>query len=73
MDVAVVRIPDPDLYVLTVRGITRQRRVERMKSDFIATVSHELRTPITPIKGYAPLAAAGTMTPEKRTSVLRDH
>ena len=41
--------------ILTVHDETRERRVERMKTDFVATISHELRTPITPIKGYAHL------------------
>lgn len=41
--------------VVIVHDITKQRGVERLKSDFIATVSHELRTPVTPIKGYADL------------------
>lgn len=72
LEVSVALVADDALSVLTVRDITRQRRVERMKSDFIATVSHELRTPITPIKGYAQLLAGrwDRMTPEKRTSVL---
>jgi PAS domain S-box-containing protein len=58
--------------VVIVHDITRERQVERLKADFIATVSHELRTPITPIKGYADLLRrrGEAMTPEKRAECL---
>ncbi len=59
--------------VLTVHDETRERRVERMKSEFVATVSHELRTPLTPIKAYSAwLATRGDdVTLAKRTHALR--
>ncbi|MBN2584533.1 MAG: PAS domain-containing protein [Planctomycetes bacterium] len=42
-----------DLGVLVVlRDVTRLRRLERMRSDFVANVSHELKTPITSIQGF---------------------
>lgn len=58
--------------VLTIRDMTRERRAERLKSDFIATISHELRTPITPIRGYAELLQRrwDRMSEEKRLTML---
>lgn len=39
--------------VLVARDITAQRRLDRMRSDFVANVSHELQTPLTTIIGFA--------------------
>jgi signal transduction histidine kinase len=33
--------------------VTEERRLEKLKADFIATVSHELRTPIAAVHGAA--------------------
>ena len=37
--------------VLALHDVTRTRRLERVRRDFVANVSHELRTPVTVIKG----------------------
>ena len=39
--------------VLTVLDITDIKRLENIRSQFVANVSHELRTPLTSIKGFA--------------------
>jgi PAS domain S-box-containing protein len=39
--------------------ITVQKRIEKIKADFISMVSHELRTPLTSIHGSLGLLAAG--------------
>ncbi len=38
--------------LLIARDITRIKRLEQMRRDFVSNISHELRTPLTVIHGY---------------------
>jgi two-component system sensor histidine kinase KdpD len=38
---------------LLLRDITREKELDKMKSQLLSTVSHELRTPLASIKGFA--------------------
>ncbi|HWC26577.1 MAG TPA: ATP-binding protein [Solirubrobacteraceae bacterium] len=54
--VTAARLAGPDGgTVWTLRDITERARLERAKSDFVATASHELRSPLTSIKGFMEL------------------
>ena len=59
--VAYTLLDDPAVQgiVLTIRDITEQRALERMKNQFVSAVSHELRTPLTSIKGSLGLIMGG--------------
>jgi two-component system phosphate regulon sensor histidine kinase PhoR len=52
------RLPEGDrsgesMTLFVLHDITEQRRLERVRTEFVANLSHELRTPVTIIKGYA--------------------
>jgi two-component system phosphate regulon sensor histidine kinase PhoR len=48
-------------YVLVFHDLTQLKRLEAIRSDFVANVSHELRTPLTAIKGYAETLLNGAL------------
>lgn len=39
--------------IVFLHDITKLKKLENIRKDFVANVSHELKTPITAIKGYA--------------------
>jgi signal transduction histidine kinase len=55
--------------VWTLREVTRERELDRLKDEFVATVSHELRTPLTSMMGFLEMireGEAGQLTDEQK-------
>lgn len=43
---------DGPAFMLVLRDVSEARRIDRMRSDFVANASHELRTPLASLRGY---------------------
>ena len=43
---------DRPVFMLVLRDVSEARRIDRMRSDFVANASHELRTPLASLRGY---------------------
>ncbi|MGA9885851.1 MAG: ATP-binding protein [Candidatus Acidiferrales bacterium] len=52
--------PTPGV-VIVLHEITELRRLEQVRTDFVANVSHELRTPLTTIQGFAETLLSGAL------------
>ena len=47
--------------LIVLDDITRLKKLEKVRRDFVANVSHELKTPITSIKGFVETLLSGAM------------
>ncbi|TFE27814.1 two-component system histidine kinase PnpS [Cohnella luojiensis] len=57
--------------LLVLQDVSAIRRLERMRSEFVANVSHELKTPVAAVKGFAETLLSGAMNdPETAKSFL---
>jgi PAS domain S-box-containing protein len=68
----VMRLPDGDHIVASLRDTTERQRLDRLKDDLISTISHELRTPLTSVIGALSLLradAAGALPEEAQELV----
>ncbi len=58
--------------LIVLNDITRIRRLENLRRDFVANVSHELKTPVTSIKGFVETLLDGAVkSPEDAERFLR--
>ena len=63
---------DVEALLLVMHDITKTKKLEEMRKDFVANVSHELKTPVTMIKGYVEtLLDSPKRDPEKTSDFLR--
>jgi len=52
--------------ILTIRSVSHELELARMKSDFVSTVSHEFRSPLTSIRQLAEMLQSGRVPSEER-------
>jgi two-component system phosphate regulon sensor histidine kinase PhoR len=52
--------------VLVLADVSRLRRLESVRQEFVANVSHELRTPVTSVKGFVETLRDGALDDRER-------
>jgi len=63
--------------LVVIHDITEIRRLETVRSDFVANVSHELKTPLTSIKGFVETLLEGALDDKKNNrnflKIIQEH
>jgi len=57
--------------IIVLQDITKEKRLEEMRREFMANVSHELRTPITLIQGFSEAMIDIADSPEQQENFAR--
>lgn len=65
-------LPNSDTvqYILTLRNLSKEKELEKLRLNFVTIAGHELRTPITYIRGYLSFlleTASSKLTPEEQS------
>ncbi|MGA2533868.1 MAG: ATP-binding protein [Candidatus Aminicenantales bacterium] len=58
--------------ILTIRAVSHELELARMKSDFVSTVSHEFKSPLTSIRQLAEMLQSGRVPSEERRQKYYD-
>ena len=53
--------PDDEKVMVVFHDVTRLKKLERIRTDFVANVTHEIRTPLTAIIGYLETLQTGAL------------
>ncbi|MBN2123319.1 MAG: ATP-binding protein, partial [Deltaproteobacteria bacterium] len=63
--------------LIVLNEVTRLRKLENVRQDFVANVSHEIKTPITAIKGFVETLREGAVSrpedAERFLSIIHKH
>lgn len=63
--------------LVVIHDITEIRKLEKIRSDFVANVSHELKTPLTSIKGFVETLLEGALEDKENSRhflrIIHDH
>lgn len=70
VNTSLIRVPkDPNRslgIVASIEDLTEMKKLETMRTDFVANVSHELKTPLTSIKGFVETLKSGDVQEEEQ-------
>ncbi|MCR8964433.1 ATP-binding protein [Brevibacillus halotolerans] len=58
--------------VAVLRDMTKERKLDKLRQDFVANISHELRTPLSMLQGYSEAIVDGiASTPEEHKELAK--